>query len=94
MNALGREILMNQKEMYLHFLEDLGMNQQHEEREVRRSTRHRTEPGRLTYCTIGNPLTLVMQFLLKGLDLAFTKALDLEPAYKLTPLELKQLTTV
>uniref|UniRef100_A0A3B3QR63 Gypsy retrotransposon integrase-like protein 1 n=1 Tax=Paramormyrops kingsleyae TaxID=1676925 RepID=A0A3B3QR63_9TELE len=32
-------------------LQDLGVNQQHGETEVRRSTRHRTEPDRLTYHT-------------------------------------------
>lgn len=75
-------------------LEDSRVDDVCEREEVRRSTRHRLGPDRLTYQTLGNPLTLVMQSLLKGLDQAFTKALDLNPVIKSTPLEIGHLTTV
>lgn len=77
-------------------LEGSGVDnvQEQEHTEVRRSTRHRVEPDRLTYQMLGNPLTLVMQSLLKGLDQAFTKALDLNPTIKSIPLEAGHLTTV
>lgn len=44
--------------------------------EVRRSTRERTHPKRLTYPSLGNPLVVVMQSLLGGLDNALQIALD------------------
>lgn len=68
--------------------------QSQEESEVRWSARNRVEPDRLTYQTLGNPLTLVMHSLLKGLDQAFTKALDLNPVLTFTPSETNRLTTV
>uniref|UniRef100_A0AAZ1XHG4 Gypsy retrotransposon integrase-like protein 1 n=1 Tax=Oreochromis aureus TaxID=47969 RepID=A0AAZ1XHG4_OREAU len=51
-----------------------------ETREIRRSTRNRTEPSRLTYNTLGNPLTLVMHSLLNSLDQVFSHALDSNPS--------------
>ncbi|XP_062853490.1 uncharacterized protein LOC134316891 [Trichomycterus rosablanca] len=66
-------------------MEDTGM---------RRSVRQRVEPNRLTYQTLGNPLTLVMQSLFRGLDQAFTKALDLTPVITSTPLDVGHLATV
>jgi len=79
-----------------HEPEDLSVNDvlQKEDAEVRRSVRHRVEPDRLTYQTLGNPLTLVMHSLLNGLDQAFTKALDLHPTLKFTALKTDQLTTI
>lgn len=46
------------------------------EPESRRSTRIREPPDRLTYTSLGNPLVLVMQSLLSGLNKAFTQALQ------------------
>lgn len=46
------------------------------EQEFRRSTRVREPPDRLTYTSLGNPLVLVMQSLLSGLNKAFTQALE------------------
>ncbi|XP_024658169.2 retrovirus-related Pol polyprotein from transposon opus [Maylandia zebra] len=51
-----------------------------ETREIRRSTRNRTEPSRLTYNTLGNPLTLVMHSLLNSLDQVFSHALGSNPS--------------
>lgn len=48
--------------------------------EVRRSTRQRTEPERLTYKTLGNPLAFVMHSILNSLDQAVMQALDFTPA--------------
>ena len=48
------------------------------EAELRRSTRQRSVPERLTYQSLGNPLVLVMQSLFSGLDKAFTQALNPE----------------
>lgn len=44
--------------------------------ELRRSTRHREQPDRLNYKSLGNPLALVMHSLLEGLNQAFTRALE------------------
>ncbi len=46
------------------------------EPEIRRSTRIREQPDRLTYKSLGSPLVLVMQSLLSGLNKAFTQALE------------------
>ena len=67
-------------------LDDVQEGEDPGDTEVRRSARHRAEPDRLAYRTLGNPLTLVMQSLFKGLDHAFTKALDLTPV--ITPIRL------
>ena len=47
---------------------------------VRRSTRQRTEPDRLTYKTLGNPLALVMHSILNSLDQVVMQAFDFTPA--------------
>lgn len=68
-----------------------------EEREpgVRRSTRDRTEPDRLSYKSLGNPLTLVMHSILNSLDQAFTQALDFTKELEFTPFpDISQLTSV
>lgn len=55
----------------------------------RKSSRQRAAPRRLTYPSLGNPLVLVMQSLLSGLDKAFSQALDFDTApyiSQLTPL--------
>lgn len=44
--------------------------------ELRRSTRIREQPDRLTYTSLGNPLVLVMQSLLSDLSKAFSQALE------------------
>ncbi|KAL7872249.1 hypothetical protein SRHO_G00072320 [Serrasalmus rhombeus] len=46
--------------------------------EPRRSTRYRTAPDRLAYQSLGNPLVLIMQSVLGGLDRAFSQALDFD----------------
>lgn len=47
--------------------------------EVRRSARQRTEPDRLTYKTLGNPLAFVMHSILNSLDQVVIQAFDLTP---------------
>ncbi|CAL9706631.1 unnamed protein product [Knipowitschia caucasica] len=49
---------------------------QAEEVHIRRSERDRTHPKRLTYPSLGNPLVVVMQSLLGGLDKALQLALE------------------
>ncbi|XP_043986574.1 uncharacterized protein LOC122839254 isoform X2 [Gambusia affinis] len=57
--------------------EEKQLRNHHEENvEVRRSTRERTHPKRLTYPSLGNPLVVVMQSLLGGLDKALQVALE------------------
>lgn len=41
---------------------------------LRRSSRERSAPKKLTYPTLGNPLVTVMHSILSGLDQAFTQA--------------------
>ncbi len=48
----------------------------HQVPELRRSTRIREQPDRLTYKSLGSPLVLVMQSLLSGLNQAFTQAFE------------------
>lgn len=58
-----------------HDLNNKGIPAQ-EMPELRRSTRHREQPDRLNYKSLGNPLALVMHSLLEGLGQAFTQALE------------------
>ncbi len=48
----------------------------HEVPELRRSTRTREQPDRITYKSLGSPLVLVMQSLLSGLNKASTQAFE------------------
>lgn len=47
---------------------------------VRRSSRDRVPPKKLTYPTLGNPLVSIMHSILSGLDEAFSKSLALDTA--------------
>ncbi|XP_030602796.1 uncharacterized protein LOC115792414 [Archocentrus centrarchus] len=55
-----------------------GVEGNAEKVELRKSTRERTLPKRLTYPSLGNPLVVVMQSLLSGLDQALTEALTVD----------------
>lgn len=61
--------------------EESGATVHHEEVELRRSSRQRTVPRKLTYPTLGNPLVSVMHSILIALDQAFSQAL----VYDTTP---------
>ena len=50
--------------------------------EVRRTTRQRAEPDRLTYKSLGNPLAFVMHSILNSLDQVVMQALDFTSAPK------------
>lgn len=57
--------------------------------EVRRSERSRSEPNRLMYKTLGNPISLVMHSILSSLDMVVTQVLD-----SVTPPVFRNLTTI
>ena len=61
-------------------MESRSQSVERQDTELRRSTRHREPPDRLTYKSLGNPLILVMHSILDGLEKAFTKALEVEDA--------------